>query len=182
MSGVTISTLNRISRERLSSLLLTQPSEEKVVVVDVRDSGMSSPPPQSPPSLLMDRRVDHIGGHIKSSRHVPSGSLDYTAAELARQLKDMEKVVFHCALSQQRGPSAALKYLRERERLFGKESTVATGGVNGEEEVIVEGEGGGAKKQEVLVLDGGFVEWQARYGNDKRLTENYNKELWEAGY
>ena len=43
MSSVTVATLNRISRERLRTLLLTQhtqPGEEKVVVVDVRDSGM----------------------------------------------------------------------------------------------------------------------------------------------
>ncbi|KAG0130132.1 hypothetical protein HOY82DRAFT_579381 [Tuber indicum] len=143
-----------------------------------------------PPSLAShpDKQdADHIGGHIKSSRHVPSESLDYTAAELARQLKDAEKVVFHCALSQQRGPSAALKYLRERERLFGQGSTVATGGTKGEGEGVVvggredqEGQEGKDRKQEVLVLDGGFVEWQAKYGNDERLTENYNEELWEA--
>ncbi|KAG0640661.1 hypothetical protein HOY80DRAFT_884536, partial [Tuber brumale] len=144
-----------------------------------------SPPLASHPD---EQDADHIGGHIKSSRHVPSESLDYTAAELAQQLKGAEKVVFHCALSQQRGPSAALKYLRERERLFGRESTVKTGGTEGEEEegVVVGGGGdqeeGKVRKQEVLVLDGGFVEWQDKYGNDERLTENYNKKLWEAGY
>jgi hypothetical protein len=42
------SKLVRISPERLSTLLLTEPTEEKVVVVDVRDS-------------------DHVGGHIKVS-------------------------------------------------------------------------------------------------------------------
>ncbi|CUS10828.1 unnamed protein product [Tuber aestivum] len=161
MSSVTISALNRISRERLGALLLTQPSEEKVVVID---------------------DADHIGGHIKSSRHVPSRSLDYTAAELARQLEGVEKVVFHCALSQERGPSAALRYLRERERLFGRGSTKGgegEGAVDGREDQREEEK---VKKQEVLVLEGGFVEWQAKYGNDERLTENYNKELWEAGY
>ncbi|PWW74349.1 hypothetical protein C7212DRAFT_212141 [Tuber magnatum] len=122
---------------------------------------LPSPPLASHPNK---QDADHIGGHIKSSRHVPSESLDYAAAELARQLKGAEKVVFHCALSQQRGPSAALKYLRERERLGDQH------------------EEGKVKKQEVLVLEGGFVAWQAKYGNDERLTENYNKELWEAGY
>ena len=121
------------------------------------------PPLLSPPwlSRLNKQDADHIGGHIKSSRHVPSGSLDYTAAELARQLKDAEKVVFHCSLSQQRGPSAALKYLRERERLFDRESTVEAVGTK--EEGREGKEEGEFKMQEVLVLEGGFVGWQDKY-------------------
>lgn len=81
--------------------------------------------------------------------------------ELLRTLKDKEKVVFHCALSQQRGPSAALRYLRERERVFGPEES---------------------QKQEVYVLDGGFVLWQEAYGKDLRLTENYAEDVWAFGY
>jgi hypothetical protein len=46
MSSITAVRLTRISPERLSNLLLTVPTEEKVAVIDVRDS-------------------DHIGGHIK---------------------------------------------------------------------------------------------------------------------
>lgn len=67
-----------------------------------------------------------------------------------RTLKDKEKVVFHCALSQQRGPGAALRYARERERMGLKVGK----GIGGE------GEGEGEKGQEVCVLEGGFVEWQ----------------------
>lgn len=69
-----------------------------------------------------------------------------------RTLKDKEKVVFHCALSQQRGPGAALRYARERERMGLKVRKV----IGGEGE----GEGEGEKGQEVCVLEGGFVEWQ----------------------
>ena len=61
------------------------------------------------------RDADHAGGHIVGSLHVPSSSLDYRTPELIRKLAEKEIVVFHCALSQQRGPSAALRYLRERE-------------------------------------------------------------------
>ena len=104
---------------------------------------------------------DHIGGHIKSSRHVPSGSLDTTAPELARKLRDAPKVVFHCALSQQRGPKAALMYLRERERLFPGLTTNTSGSTNSTEDAIKE-EIAGAKKQEVHVLEGGFVRWQEK--------------------
>lgn len=72
-------------------------------------------------------------------------------------------VVFHCALSQQRGPSAALKYLREKDELLRRLGK----------------EGEGAVEQEVLVLDKGFVGWQEVHGTDERLTEGYVKEVWE---
>jgi rhodanese-related sulfurtransferase len=71
---------------------------------------------------------------------------------LARRLQDKKTVVFHCALSQQRGPSAALRYLRE---------------------------GNVPEGQEVMVLDRGFVGWQEEFGRDERITEGYRKELWE---
>jgi hypothetical protein len=65
--------------------------------------------------------------------------------------------VFHCALSQQRGPSAALRYARERRRLLGEEAS---------------------QRQEVFVLDGGFATWQAKYGEDAALTEAYVRDIW----
>ncbi|KAI5854245.1 Rhodanese-like domain-containing protein [Tricharina praecox] len=155
--------LVRVPPERLRSILLSQPTEEKLAVIDVRDS-------------------DHIGGHIKSSRHVPSGTLNYTAPELVRTLQGAEKVVFHCALSQERGPSAAIKYIRERERLMGPES-VAKEALWIDDGEPAERDGKGAVlRQQVYVLDGGFVRWQQEYGTDERLTENYNKQLWEQGF
>lgn len=78
--------------------------------------------------------------------------------ELLRTLKDKEKVVFHCALSQQRGPSAALRYARERERTLSPEE---------------------CQKQEVYVLEGGFVQWQEKYGKDEQLTEAYVEDIWQ---
>lgn len=109
-------------------------------------------------------------------------------AEVTKDLADKEIVVFHCSLSKQRGPGAALKYLRERDGEAGDgdgEGTEECGGDNksgtkgdgelllekagkGEEEVEVESKDGGAekkkkKKQEVYVLDGGFGKWQEVY-------------------
>jgi rhodanese-related sulfurtransferase len=78
--------------------------------------------------------------------------------ELVRTLKDTEKVVFHCALSQQRGPSAALRYAREREHAYGPEEF---------------------KKQEIFILEGGFVKWQEKYGRDKKLTEAFAADIWD---
>ncbi len=67
---------------------------------------------------------------------------------LIRTLHDqgVKTVVFHCALSQQRGPTAAGMFVREKERLVGKEGEEA-GEENG---------------QEVFVLEGGFVKWQEK--------------------
>ena len=166
--------LNRISREKLSSLILSSGIAPRLAIVDVRDA-------------------DHAGGHIVGSIHVPSSSLDYRTPELIRKLAEKEIVVFHCALSQQRGPSAALSYLREREsRGYGKPDEVVKGlgeddgdveEASGKEDVLeevgVKGEPEEAQEtavlkdaepivepckkavnQQVFVLDGGFVQWQ----------------------
>ena len=107
--------------------------------------------------------------------------------ELLRTLREKDTVVFHCALSQQRGPSAALRYLRERERVAGGGGG---GGVESKGEVREEGVGGGkedeegkeeGKKQRVYVLQGGFTMWQEKYGEDEELTEGYKKDIWAFG-
>jgi rhodanese-related sulfurtransferase len=116
-----------IDREALAQLLSTSNSGsttgKDLAIIDVRDD-------------------DYIGGHIKGAQNVPSGTHDVAMPELARTLKDKKKVVFHCMLSQQRGPKAARRYITERERLLK--------GV----------EGNGKDEQEVLVLRGGFEKWQ----------------------
>ncbi|KAI1345508.1 Rhodanese-like protein [Xylaria sp. FL0043] len=147
MSLITLSSLERITASKLADMLLAANAaggESKLAVVDVRDD-------------------DHIGGHIRNSMHFPTQSLDATMPTLMRKLADKDTVVFHCALSQQRGPSAALRYLREKE-------------ANGA------GEGNVKKTQKVYVLDRGFVGWQEVYGPDERLTEGYRKDIWEEGY
>lgn len=109
---------------------------------------------------------------------------------LVRQLQDKETVVFHCALSQQRGPSAALRYIRERERILGKpgapvqQSSEAENSAPDGASAAADGANGATapKEQKVVVLDRGFVGWQEVYGTDERLTEGYRKELWEDGY
>ena len=90
-----------------------------------------------------------IGGHILGCQNIPTTELDYKTPEMVRTLRDKNLIVFHCALSQQRGPSSALKYLRERERLVKK----------GQVEARADGEGL-IEMQRVVVLEGGFVKWQ----------------------
>ena len=142
MSSITIASIPRITREALSATLLDHEASQpqNYAIVDVRDS-------------------DHIGGHIRGSMHVPSTTLDYRIPELVRQLKDMDSIIFHCSLSQQRGPSAALRYVRERKRLLGIDShddDAEVTGTSGEEK------GMAGSRQKVYVLDGGFVQWQEK--------------------
>lgn len=109
------------------------------------------------------RGDDHIGGHIRTSTHVPSTELDHRISELVRKLSTLEIVVFHCALSQERGPRAARRYLDEREKKTMNGSMVAASGppdigiVDGE----VQKRDSGTKEQKVYILDKGFVGWQA---------------------
>lgn len=77
--------------------------------------------------------------------------------ELVKQNESLPRVVFHCALSQARGPKAARIYAESRQNLLPN-----------------------AKEQEIMVLRGGFTQFQAKYGTDKDLVENYRKELWEC--
>lgn len=152
MSSISLADLQYMSRETLAQKITSSADEAlpaNTTVIDVRDS-------------------DHVGGHIRGSTWVPSSSLDYKVPSLVRELRDKEVVVFHCALSQQRGPSAALRYLRERERLDPGRG----------EGVEKSGEG---KAQRVYVLKGGFTEWQEKYGEDQKLTEGYQKDIWEFG-
>ncbi|KAI0975042.1 Rhodanese-like protein [Xylaria arbuscula] len=163
MSLITLSSLERITAPKLAEILLASNAVGKdggsgnggkgggsIAIVDVRDD-------------------DHIGGHIRTSMHFPSRSLDATMPTLLRKLADKDTVVFHCALSQQRGPSAALQYLREKEAA----AAAASGGGK---------EAGEKKSQKVYILDRGFVGWQEVYGPDERLTEAWRKEIWEEGY
>ncbi|KAK1993658.1 Rhodanese-like protein [Colletotrichum falcatum] len=150
----TVGNLQRITADKLSAMLLAEQAaaNPSVAVVDVRDD-------------------DYIGGHIKGCIHIPSRSFEAMMPTLVRRLEGKKTVVFHCALSQQRGPSAALRYLRERERMrASKKSSEAPDGTTNTEPLTV------------LVLDGGFVGWQAVYGKDERLTEGYSTDLWKDGY
>ena len=128
---------------------------------------------------------DHIGGHIRGSRWVPSHKFEEWLPTLLRQLEDTKTVVFHCALSKQRGPSAALRYIREREAKFGEESVEAPAGTGiREDEKPAEKEEDGDSRakpiaQRVCVLRGGFQKWQEAHGPDESLTEAYVKDLWE---
>lgn len=142
---MSVARLQRIPREELADLLLSDDAS-KVAVIDVRDD-------------------DHVGGHIHKSTHVPSSELEHRIPEILRTLHDMEIVVFHCALSQQRGPTAAMRYMREKEsKINDGQYEKTTGppdiGIQGGEIKRLPTAG---KCQKVYVLDRGFVGWQEKY-------------------
>lgn len=87
-----------------------------------------------------------------NSLHYPSGSFSEKLPELMDKIKEFDDVVFHCALSQQRGPSSALKYIRISET-----------------------------KQNVWVLRGGFVKWAEIYGKDSTVTDKFQEDIWRLG-
>ncbi len=148
---ITLSSLKFLKPSIVAQSLLEPAEKAKIAIIDVRDS-------------------DHIGGNISGSQWVPADQLDARIPELIRTLKDKERVVFHCMLSQQRGPRAALAYARAKQRAEQKEAKEAAeaGGSTVEGQV----------KQEVCVLEGGFGSWQATFGEDSRLTADYQPDIW----
>ncbi|WPK22855.1 hypothetical protein PUMCH_000074 [Australozyma saopauloensis] len=145
MKVYALSDLRFISPSTLRSWLArkSDPNHGRLAIVDVRDS-------------------DYFGGHIKGCYHYPAGNFHETLPELRQKLVDdkVQDVVFHCALSQVRGPKSALRFLRSIEEL-GAEEKKKFDGMN------------------VCVLKGGFTSWQQEYGTDKEVTEDYVKDLWE---
>ncbi len=121
------------------------------------------------------RGDDHVGGHIINSVHIKSGkfkdeSSTTTMSSLLHSMRQerQETVVFHCMLSQQRGPSSAVKFMHYLNRKL--ESS------NDEEEIkFIEG-------LQINILRGGFSSWQSLYGEDINLTANYAKDIWKYGY
>lgn len=117
----------------------------------------------STPFQVIDvRGSDHLGGHIREGWNYPFKTFSDSVPELLNRLQEKRKtvsddanmnVIFHCAQSQQRGPTAAMRFLRE----------------------IPDAD---LEKFEVCVLRGGFNNWQDVYGEDSTVTEGYLPELW----
>ena len=164
MSSISLSDLKFIKPTILAEILKAPETASKIAIIDVRDD-------------------DHVGGHIKGSQWVPIHQLDARLPELLRVNAAKDKVVFHCMLSQQRGPKAALMYARAKQREVDRvrrehaEKEQVDAANDGEWEDVDQKDGkiGG---QEVCVLEGGFGAWQAFHGDDETLTENYAKDLW----
>ncbi|KAI8995866.1 Rhodanese-like domain-containing protein [Gaertneriomyces semiglobifer] len=100
------------------------------------------------------RQDDYPFGNIPGAVNIPAD--EFLALQSAEQFDQVPKVIFHCALSQVRGPKCARHY----HQLVKPDVT----------------------KQEVLILQGGFTTWQQLHNADKELIENYNAEYWNDPY
>lgn len=142
MKQISLSDLNFIPASTLRQWLTSgsPTGSGKLAVVDVRDS-------------------DFVGGHIKGCWHYPAGNFQETLAELRQRLLDenINDLVFHCALSQVRGPKSALRFLRSLDSANDANLDAV----------------------KVWVLQGGFTSWQRHYGEDTSVTEGYAKDLWQ---
>ncbi|KXN81744.1 Dual specificity phosphatase ibp1 [Leucoagaricus sp. SymC.cos] len=103
------------------------------------------------------RDYDRAGGHIVGSVNKPSADFLMSVDELVKDTKDVPLVIFHCALSQMRGPKAA--------RIFEETRSIKYEG----QEIT----------QEVAILRDGFVGFQDKYRHDPKLVEQWDQELWE---
>ncbi|KAJ1865083.1 Cdc25 phosphatase Ibp1 [Coemansia sp. RSA 2703] len=118
-----------ISADDLAKLVRDPSKKPKVdyLIVDVRDE-------------------DYRGGHIKGSINVPAHEIQQKARSLAEEYKAVPLVVFHCALSQVRGPKSARIY---RETV--------------KEALVTAASSDPLFDQQVNVLRGGFNSWLYRF-------------------
>ncbi|KAJ3403518.1 hypothetical protein HDV05_007782 [Chytridiales sp. JEL 0842] len=98
------------------------------------------------------RDLDFKGGNIKGAINIPSHILLENPSAVLSKLEKPKKVVFHCMLSQVRGPKCANAYLRT---------------LKDEVEAGLRKSG-----QEVVVLRGGWEGFQERFGAEEELVEN----------
>ncbi|KAJ2355575.1 Cdc25 phosphatase Ibp1 [Coemansia erecta] len=115
------------------------------LVVDVRDS-------------------DFAVGHIPGALNVPAHDMYVRAGEIIGAYSHVPLVVFHCLLSQQRGPKAARVYQEiVRERL----------GVTAHGDPLF--------GQQVRVLERGFGGWAESFlESEPELIEGFDREMWDT--
>uniref|UniRef100_A0AAV1VLB1 protein-tyrosine-phosphatase n=1 Tax=Peronospora matthiolae TaxID=2874970 RepID=A0AAV1VLB1_9STRA len=103
------------------------------------------------PVIIDVRDTDYVGGHIRSAVNIPEDSFmdDDDVDALVAKYKDEDAVVFHCMMSQVRGPSCAKRFKARME-------------------VVLEG---AAHKPRVLILHGGYERFGSMYKNEADLIE-----------
>ncbi|KAJ7288039.1 Rhodanese-like domain-containing protein [Mycena rebaudengoi] len=106
--------------------------------------------------LVVDvRDDDYAGGNIKNALNLPSRQFYTSVLSLVDKTADVKLVVFHCALSQVRGPKAARVYEETRQSVAHDKPA-----------------------PEVVVLRNGFTEFQRKFKDDPALVENWDEETW----
>ncbi|BGP20724.1 hypothetical protein JCM10213_001032 [Rhodosporidiobolus nylandii] len=149
------------------------------------------------------RDDDREGGHIPGSIHAPSEErTDASVQELVERLKDARQVVFHCGLSQVRGPKAARIYAEAAAAARAFSSAPSAPSAPPADTIVPSSSGSATDvaaaeaartfspnpypharpkeegKQEVLVLRDGFKNWQSLYKEDALLVEDFDPRVW----
>lgn len=96
---------------------------------------------------VRDQQEIAENGRIINSLNIPSTTLLNNLERVYEEHKNVEKVYFHCALSQVRGPKCAQHWanlINEKEH---------------------------RTEQQVFILKGGFDQFKGRYGTDTTVTE-----------
>nr|XP_019013783.1 uncharacterized protein I206_01856 [Kwoniella pini CBS 10737]OCF52564.1 hypothetical protein I206_01856 [Kwoniella pini CBS 10737] len=125
----------------------------KYITAEVPDLIKSKPTSELKEFAVVDvRDSDFVGGNIVSAINCPSDTFHANVDELVKKLESVPKVIFHCALSQARGPKAARIYAETRSHALPSSSS-----------------------QEVFVLRDGFSGFQSKFRHDPELIEKFNK-------
>lgn len=88
------------------------------------------------------RDSDFAGGNINGAVNLPSRTFYDKVEDLVKSTADTKTMIFHCALSQERGPKAARVYSEWRESMLQEEDD---------------------DRPRVLVLRDGFTKFQLKY-------------------
>ncbi|KAJ4001668.1 hypothetical protein F5050DRAFT_1722410 [Lentinula boryana] len=93
---------------------------------------------------------------------MPSKKFLMNVDQLVKETRDVPLVIFHCALSQLRGPTAARIYKETRQNVLSEtDSTSPT---------------------KVLILRDGFTGFQDKFKDDAILVENWDKDVWASDW
>ncbi|GAA5941335.1 uncharacterized protein JCM15063_006442 [Sporobolomyces koalae] len=121
------------------------------------------------------RDEDFRGGNIPGAINAPSEQrTDQTVQDLVTKLEGVPRVIFHCTLSQVRGPKNARIYAEAVAARRRQPQEAANGDASISPNPFPHQSG----QQEVLVLRDGFSNWQGLYRNDARLVENFDSKIW----
>ncbi|KAG9396483.1 Rhodanese-like domain [Carpediemonas membranifera] len=130
--------LGYIQPEELHALLIDPENRKNVYIIDVRDNDIHC-------------------GHIRGSANIPL--LNFTPELIATMAKGLikthKKIVFHCMMSQARGPKAANQFFRHVLSVY-PDSAV-----------------------EILILSGGFSRFGMMFHEDSRVVTGFDAETFE---
>ncbi|KAF5369275.1 hypothetical protein D9758_002615 [Tetrapyrgos nigripes] len=113
--------------------------------------------------LVVDvRDDDYAGGNIVGAVNLPSRDFLMNVDNLVKDTKNVPVMVFHCALSQVRGPKAARIYKETRQNVLSETDDTSS--------------------TQVYVLRDGFTVFQTKFKDDPKLVENWDKDVWASDW